>query len=1226
MNPNNLPHNVDIYNTVYIQYSQDIEFDYSNNRFPSGDEEGFYWEDTYIPITHRVDSSKLTFSKGHVWRRERIGYNTKWGLPQPIGLNNFNLNNSINLVLNNLKVADPIYINDKSEISHNPDYKHLPEKGEKDTFLKQGLNDAYWYDITNDFYTKQNLITPGQASIHIDNIIGIQQDPITAVLNPLILVNGELSHSNDNGFKHIPIGGNSGDFLSTNGNGIYTWKEILPFPVLTDDSLNGNGLLNNELSLSGIINNDIKLLSTNYQYFSQIKGQDTIGDKRLNGNGNWERCYLGNNILGNGSWIANNAPSSLTNNLGNWNANTNTPLIENGIGNSGDWYIVNVSGLTNIDGISVWYIGDYIWFDSSTNKWQKINNQTGTSISTPGGVNQNVQFNNNGVFGGSNKLNWDGNQLRFNSSNIIIDDNLVIQNDSFYLVSPSPLSVIIDGVGEWIFNDDGSFIIPITNSVNYNESKLYYDNETKNFKFCEANGTIADLNRESIFYIKNQTGNTLLNLRAIEFDGSLGTSGRLKGKYALASPNVPSIMVIGITTENIINGDSGKVTFFGEVTGNTTGGQFGEVWEENDILYVSNTNAGYLTKNPPQAPYPAIPIAVVTNVHSVNGHLTVRPTYPQKLTELSDVNGTPLTTNGQILVWQGDGDGGSIFDFTHNINDYTKLEVFSDSGQLTGFPFGSDIDISYNYTNRTITLTGNLSYYFRGIKRQLGNGTTWTSTVHTNSIGLYFLHSIDGINFVWTTSPWDFVNVMVAFVNRTNDINTTFAIRETHRLLDPEAHESNHLNLGTYRKSGGTATTGTFILNTTTDSAITPGFDSAVLSDEDLDTNISAWLEGTYTTLYIDSNNKGIFSITDNFPFKFTINDFIQYNDSNGNLVTGINNKFYNIYQILIPTTSDSGSQKFRTVFLQSQNQYDTENAALAEDTRSLRLGDLVNLTPEFNIHSRLTYRTNSSYTTTGKVQLANITYVSGTRYGQISVTGYNPSSHNLLTDVFLASEGNVIKGHISSSQYDELITGYFKETQVVTRLSTSTFSLPIIPSTVKAGMAIKYSSDNITYYDGLISNITGTTVTVRGVELPSTINYLYYSLGEVVELTYPLSDGSLNAVVDNVNTLYDNLVVLLNNSKLLAITTICVGNDTIASQIQIRKGTIVNGARVLTDSNDILTANLEVKSTYSNTGVTINPLYNTFGFEEFPIIDCLNIGNGNATGIMLKFYFIKNW
>jgi len=749
-------------------------------------------------------------------------------------------------------------------------------------------------------------------------------------------------------------------------------------------------------------------------------------------------------------------------------------------------------------------------------------------------------------------------------------------------------------------------------NTTYENGKVYYDMETQNYKFCEANGTIVDLGRENVFYIKNQTGADLLNMRAVMYAGSLGASGRLKGQYALSNPTIPAMMILGISTETISNGASGKVTYFGEVTGDTTGTPFGETWLEDDILYVSSINEGWLTKVMPQAPNPAIPIAVVTNVHSNNGHITVRPTYPQRLTELVDVNGTPLTQFGQILVWD---DVRQVFDFTHNITDYTKLEVFQDSKQLSGFPFGSSLDISYNFANRTITVTGDLTYYWCGEKRTLGNGSAFTSIAHTATNGAWFLYTTDGINFTWSQTAWEFTDVMIAYVNYGAD---TFAIREAHQLQDPESHEYTHNNFGTYKKSGGTATVGTFILNTATDAATTPGFDIALVSDEDLESTIPAWIEGTYTTMYVNDTTKtSVFSTTDSFPFKYSGTTYIQYNNvATGTLANGAVNRYYNIYQILMPTTSDAGSQKYRTIFLQAQNVHTTVAAALAEDTRLLKLGALGNLSPEFTIHARLTYGTSSAYSNTGKVQLRKITYLAGTKLSQVSISGTAPASHNGLTDVNLASDAEISFGHLTSEQYNQLLTGYKLETQAVTRLSTSTFSLPSVTTGIKAGMAIKYSTDGINYLDGLISNITGTTFTVRGVSLPTTISNLYYYMGEVIELSYPLNDDSLNVVADNVNTLYENISLQVAG-KLLAVTTKCVGNATTPAQIQIRRGT---------DVNDVLTANLNVTDIYTNSGVTINSLYNTFDFETVLSIDCLNIGNGNGTGIILKFYFIKNY
>lgn len=57
---------------------------------------------------------------------------------------------------------------------------------------------------------------------------------------------------------------------------------------------------------------------------------------------------------------------------GTWNASTNTPTITSGVGTNGYYYVVDVAGTTNIDGISSWDVGDWIIFNSTAGEWQQI--------------------------------------------------------------------------------------------------------------------------------------------------------------------------------------------------------------------------------------------------------------------------------------------------------------------------------------------------------------------------------------------------------------------------------------------------------------------------------------------------------------------------------------------------------------------------------------------------------------------------------------------------------------------------------------------------------------------------------------------------------------------------------------------------------------------------------------------------------------------------------------
>ena len=61
--------------------------------------------------------------------------------------------------------------------------------------------------------------------------------------------------------------------------------------------------------------------------------------------------------------------------LGVWDANSNVPFLTSSVGTASTYYIVSVSGTTNLNGITDWQVGDWaIFIDGTTNEWQKIDN------------------------------------------------------------------------------------------------------------------------------------------------------------------------------------------------------------------------------------------------------------------------------------------------------------------------------------------------------------------------------------------------------------------------------------------------------------------------------------------------------------------------------------------------------------------------------------------------------------------------------------------------------------------------------------------------------------------------------------------------------------------------------------------------------------------------------------------------------------------------------------
>jgi hypothetical protein len=64
---------------------------------------------------------------------------------------------------------------------------------------------------------------------------------------------------------------------------------------------------------------------------------------------------------------------------GTWDASTNTPTLTSSVGTKGYYYVVNVAGNTNLNGITDWLVGDWAVYNGSI--WQKVDNtETVTSV------------------------------------------------------------------------------------------------------------------------------------------------------------------------------------------------------------------------------------------------------------------------------------------------------------------------------------------------------------------------------------------------------------------------------------------------------------------------------------------------------------------------------------------------------------------------------------------------------------------------------------------------------------------------------------------------------------------------------------------------------------------------------------------------------------------------------------------------------------------------------
>lgn len=202
----------------------------------------------------------------------------------------------------------------------------------------------------------------------------------------------------------------------------------------------------------------------------------------------------------------------------------------------------------------------------------------------------------------------------------------------------------VSGVKSFIQSTNGLRINPDTGTT-VTQGTLSWNTDRDTLDLTQT-GTTLQLGQEVHFYVINQTGSTIPNGTAVMFAGSLGASGILKATPAVADGTYPAIYMMGIATQNIPNGEKGKVTFFGEVHGINT-----SAYSDGDILYLDPATPGGLTKTQPSAPNLKYAMAAVVNAGN-NGTIFVRAIYSQALSELNDVTISTPSTN-QVLKYDG---------------------------------------------------------------------------------------------------------------------------------------------------------------------------------------------------------------------------------------------------------------------------------------------------------------------------------------------------------------------------------------------------------------------------------------------------------------------------------------------------------------------------------------------------------------------------------------------
>ena len=241
-----------------------------------------------------------------------------------------------------------------------------------------------------------------------------------------------------------------------------------------------------------------------------------------------------------------------------------------------------------------------------------------------------IKVTDNNTITGTKKRMTDGvgndTPLLISSTDVQVDGNFLTESTQFNTATAQTA----DTVGKLVWNDQDG---------------------TLDLRLKGGNVTLQ-IGQEQLARVVNKTGVNLLEseYKVVKVDGAQGQ--RLKVALAQANNDANSAETLGVVTENINDNQEGFITTSGLVRGiNTTGSLQGETWADGDMLYLSGTTPGQLTKVKPSAPTHTVIVGYVVYAHITQGAIYVKVDNGYELDELHNVLIT-TPSDGQVLSYE----------------------------------------------------------------------------------------------------------------------------------------------------------------------------------------------------------------------------------------------------------------------------------------------------------------------------------------------------------------------------------------------------------------------------------------------------------------------------------------------------------------------------------------------------------------------------------------------
>ena len=350
------------------------------------------------------------------------------------------------------------------------------------------------------------------------------------------------------------------------------------------------------------------------------------------------------------------------------------------------------------------------------------------------------------------------------------------------LIDDTVASLIQNGTGiTWAYNDtlrtltptitiatadggvQGDFMQLNTGAGEANAVAKIYWNSTEGTADLGLMGgqVILPIGQKQVARVLNNSGSifTKAGYQVVKITAAQGQ--RLAVGLAQANNDANSTDTLGLVAENIANNQEGFITTSGLINGiDTTGDLQLEDWNDGDILYLSPTTPGAITKVKPIAPQHTIIVGFVVYAHKTQGKIYVKVDNGYELDELHNVritavaNDNILQYNSSLGVWE------NVAGTTTNIAEGTNLyytqarfdsafaaKTTTNLAEGTNLYFTTargDANFATNFATKTTTnLPEGTNLYFTNSRARLAlSVTAGTGISYNDGTGVFSLASI----------------------------------------------------------------------------------------------------------------------------------------------------------------------------------------------------------------------------------------------------------------------------------------------------------------------------------------------------------------------------------------------------------------------------------------------------------------------------------------------------